>query len=159
MASYSSNGYPMTVSSYTRIVDGVATFGAVTLAGMQTQFNGRVLQGGQNPFGVPNQGNGRDPKYKSINQWINQSVNQLTNQSINQRVNQPIDEWKPNIQGSLPSCRYLHITRRYRDLHAQRSSRDDVHVYADRQRSRHVRNGDHRQHADLLPGQVAAARR
>ncbi|OWA49853.1 hypothetical protein BV898_14390 [Hypsibius exemplaris] len=56
MSTYQQNGYPMTVSSYTRIVDGAATFGAITLAGMQTQYNGRLLQNGENPFGVPNQG-------------------------------------------------------------------------------------------------------
>jgi hypothetical protein len=56
MSTYQSDGYLQTVSSYTRIVDGAATFGAITLAGMQTQYNGRLLQAGQNPFGVPKQG-------------------------------------------------------------------------------------------------------
>jgi hypothetical protein len=50
------NGYPMTVSTYTKVMDGVATFGTVTLGGMQTYYNGRLLQPGQNAYGVPNQG-------------------------------------------------------------------------------------------------------
>ena len=49
-------GYPMTVSTYTKIVDGVATYGTVTLGSMQTYYDGRLLQAGENAYGVPNQG-------------------------------------------------------------------------------------------------------
>ncbi|XP_055330847.1 uncharacterized protein LOC129583191 [Paramacrobiotus metropolitanus] len=56
MSYFQSQGYPYTVSSFTRIVDGAATYGAITLAGLQTYFNNRLLQPGQNPYGVPNVG-------------------------------------------------------------------------------------------------------
>ena len=49
-------GYPVTVSSYTKIVDGRATFGAVTQGMQVTYYNGRILRYGENPFGVPNAG-------------------------------------------------------------------------------------------------------
>ena len=37
-------------------MDGVATFGTVTLGSMQTYYNNKLLQPGQNAYGVPNQG-------------------------------------------------------------------------------------------------------
>lgn len=53
---FQSNGYPFTVSSFTAIVNGQATYGAVTLAGLQTYFNNRLLRPDENPYGVPNVG-------------------------------------------------------------------------------------------------------
>jgi hypothetical protein len=50
------SGYPITISSYTKIIDGRATFGAVTQGMQVTYYNGKILPYGQNPFGVPNQG-------------------------------------------------------------------------------------------------------
>ena len=44
------------MSSYTKIVDGRATFGAVTQGMQVTYYNGRILRYGENPFGVPNAG-------------------------------------------------------------------------------------------------------
>ena len=50
------NGYAMTLSTYTKVVNGQATFGTVTLGTMQTYYNGKLLAQGENAYGVPNQG-------------------------------------------------------------------------------------------------------
>lgn len=49
-------GYPVTISSYTKVINGRATFGAVTKGMQMTYYNGNVLPYGQNAFGVPNEG-------------------------------------------------------------------------------------------------------
>ena len=56
VTTYYSEGIPYTASTYTRFVDGAATYGTITLAGLQTYYNDQLLQPGQNAFGVPNQG-------------------------------------------------------------------------------------------------------
>lgn len=50
------NGYPYTVSSYTNIINGVSTYGAVTLRTQTTLYGGNTLAYGKNVFNVPNQG-------------------------------------------------------------------------------------------------------
>ena len=50
------NGQAVTMSTYTRIVNGVATYGTVTIGSMQTYYQGKLLQPGDNIYGVPNVG-------------------------------------------------------------------------------------------------------
>ena len=52
----SSDGMAYTLSSYTRIINGVPTIGVVTLGPIQTYYQGKLLSPGQNAYGVPNQG-------------------------------------------------------------------------------------------------------